>query len=93
VSKSVESTVEIDMEKVTVTNPRLTLQNNICYSFSGFDNKGYFKDIEKRYSETYEFYKWIRENYWGLCIPIFPPKKIIGNKDAAFIEERRQMLE
>lgn len=50
---------EVDFDMIKVTKPRKTLQNNITYSFSGYDKKGFFKNIEKRYSETYEFYKWI----------------------------------
>ena len=80
---------EFDIDDVKVFNPKMTSQGHMSYTFNGFDKSGGFRNVDKRYSELLDFYQWVKERYQGLLIPMFPPKKMFGNKDSRFVEERR----
>lgn len=82
-----------DLDDVKVFNPKMTSQGHMTYTFNGFDKAGGFRNVDKRYSEFFDFYQWIKDRYQGLFVPVFPPKKMFGNKDAKFIEERRTHLQ
>ena len=54
---------------------------------------GYFKNIERRYSDFHTFHDMISERYKGIYIPFLPPKKTFGKNDEKFIEKRRLGLQ
>jgi len=44
------------------------------------------------YHDFYALRDLLLLRFRGLYIPILPPKKMLNNKDASFIEERRYLL-
>ncbi|XP_047370640.1 sorting nexin-29 isoform X4 [Vespa velutina] len=50
-------------------------------------------NIYRRYAQFYEFHKELIKHDAIVTAYEFPPKKTIGNKDAKFVEERRQKLQ
>ena len=48
--------------------------------------------VERRYSSFAELHQQLVNNH-GIAKDILPPKKLIGNKDPAFIEKRRMDLQ
>ena len=54
----------------------------------------HIKKVQKRYSQLREFDDYIRPLYKGnRFLQPFPPKKIFGNKDKAFLDERAEQLQ
>jgi PX domain len=49
--------------------------------------------VRRRYSD----FDWLRDllvaRYHGICVPLMPEKRVVGNQGKAFIEERMQGLE
>ena len=50
---------------------------------------GYFKNIERRYSDFFTLHELISERYRGIYVPYLPPKKTFGKNDEKFVEKRR----
>lgn len=50
------------------------------------------KGVLKRYSDFYALRCKLVERWPGIFIPNIPPKKIVGNKDNMFVENRCRML-
>ncbi|XP_012530220.1 sorting nexin-29 isoform X2 [Monomorium pharaonis] len=50
-------------------------------------------NIYRRYAQFYALYKELKKHDTIVTTFEFPPKKTIGNKDAKFVEERRQKLQ
>ncbi|XP_024946729.1 sorting nexin-29 isoform X2 [Cephus cinctus] len=50
-------------------------------------------NIYRRYAQFYALYKELKKHDAIVTTFEFPPKKTIGNKDAKFVEERRQKLQ
>ncbi|XP_031831363.1 sorting nexin-29 isoform X2 [Nomia melanderi] len=50
-------------------------------------------NIYRRYAQFYAFYRELKKHDAIVTNFDFPPKKTIGNKDAKFVEERRQKLQ
>ncbi|KAH0954016.1 hypothetical protein HN011_007055 [Eciton burchellii] len=50
-------------------------------------------NIYRRYAQFYAFYRELKKHDAVVRTFEFPPKKTIGNKDAKFVEERRQKLQ
>lgn len=59
---------------------------------SGVDADGPFEEA-RRFSEFYALYVTLTARWPGVYIPAIPEKKLVGNKDDKFVEERRAMLE
>ena len=58
------------------------------------DTTVYIKKIQRRYSALREFDEQIRPLYKGnRFLHPFPPKKLFGNKDKAFLDERAIQLQ
>lgn len=49
--------------------------------------------VERRYSEFIWLHEWLVKLFPGIFIPPIPPKKVIGNKEAGFVAERREDLQ
>ena len=76
-----------------VSDPKANPSGTFFYKIQGYDAKGYFINVLKRYNDFYELHDWLSFRFEGLYIPEIPPKKAIGNKDSKFVEERRLLLE
>lgn len=64
----------------------------MAYLIVGRDRFGTFEG-KRRYNEFYLIRNALTVNWPGIYIPSVPEKKAIGNKDIAFILERRYYLE
>jgi hypothetical protein len=49
--------------------------------------------VERRYSEFIWLHDWLVKLFPGIFIPPIPPKKVLGNKEAGFVAERREDLQ
>jgi hypothetical protein len=74
-----------------VFNP-VKVSGHIKYTVSGVDADGPFEEA-RRFSEFYALYEALTARWPGVYIPAIPEKKLVGNKDDKFVEERRAMLE
>lgn len=50
-------------------------------------------NIYRRYAQFYTLYRELKKHDAVVTTFEFPPKKTLGNKDAKFVEERRQKLQ
>ncbi|XP_054267028.1 sorting nexin-29 isoform X2 [Macrosteles quadrilineatus] len=50
-------------------------------------------NVYRRYAQFYLLHKTLKKQYPVIGTFFFPPKKTLGNKDAKFVEERRQKLQ
>lgn len=50
-------------------------------------------NVYRRYAQFYVLHQNLKKQYPVIATFLFPPKKTIGNKDAKFVEERRQKLQ
>jgi sorting nexin-1/2 len=53
---------------------------------------GYFEDV-RRFSDFFALKNSLSQRWPGIFIPALPEKKMVGNKDEKFVEERRNLLE
>lgn len=58
----------------------------------GVDGDGPFEE-QRRFKEFYALKNSLASRWPGVYIPAIPEKKLVGNNDDKFIEERRNMLE
>ena len=65
---------------------------HIKYTVSGVDVDGPFEEA-RRYSEFFALRDVLAQRWPGVYIPAIPEKKLMGNKDDKFVEERRALLE
>jgi sorting nexin-1/2 len=63
----------------------------ILYRVNGTDREGKF-EIWRRYSDFEVLRQTLVERFPGLYVPPIPKKKAIGNKNAAFLDERCFLL-
>ena len=75
----------------TIINPSMK-NGHIEYSCSGVDEQGSWQG-DRRYNEFFKLVEQLEKRWPGIPIPTLPPKKVIGNKDVKFINERRFYLE
>ena len=75
----------------SVTNP-MKVSGHIKYKVSGIDSEGHFEEA-RRYNEFFILRNGLIQRWPGIYIPSIPEKKMIGNKDEQFVEERRNLLE
>lgn len=59
---------------------------------TGVDDEGDFNDV-RRFREFYALGDVLRIRWPGCYIPSIPEKKMTGNKEENFVEERRVLLE
>lgn len=74
-----------------VFNP-IKVSGHIKYTVSGVDADGPFEET-RRFSEFYALREALAQRWPGVYIPAIPEKKMMGNKDDKFVEERRALLE
>lgn len=72
-------------------NP-VKISGHIKYTVSAIDSDGPFEE-SRRYSEFYALREALAQRWPGVYIPAIPEKKLMGNKDDKFVEERRCLLE
>jgi hypothetical protein len=74
-----------------VISPQMK-SGHIEYTCKGVDDKGPWEG-DRRYNEFFKLVEQLEKRWPGIPIPSLPPKKVIGNKDAKFINERKYYLE
>lgn len=72
-------------------NP-VKVSGHIKYTVSAIDQDGPFEE-SRRYSEFFALREALAARWPGVYIPAIPEKKLMGNKDDKFVEERRSLLE
>jgi hypothetical protein len=80
---------------VSVSNPiekKSALSSFTVYTVKGSDRDGEFEH-EKRYSDFDHTRAVLAARWPGCFVPPLPKKKVIGNSDVSFVEERRRGLE
>ena len=65
---------------------------HIVYDCTGVDLQGGW-ECKRRYNEFHALHEALLRRWPGIVIPLVPPKKAVGNKGAAFVQERRFYLE
>lgn len=75
----------------SVTKP-VKVAGHIRYTVTGVDSDGPFEE-SRRYKEFYALRQTLAQRWPGIYIPAIPEKKLVGNNDDAFLEERRHLLE
>ena len=68
------------------------MSGHIKYTVSGVDQDGPFEEA-RRFSEFFALKEALTARWPGVYIPAIPEKKVMGNKDDKFVEERRALLE
>ena len=79
------------VQKFTVTEP-VKAGNHIKYTVTGIDDEGEFKE-QRRFREFNALSIVLRHRWPGCYVPAIPDKKLTGNNDPTFIEDRRQLLD
>lgn len=72
-------------------NP-IKVSGHIKYKVTGVDSEGPFEEA-RRFKEFYALRNVLSQRWPGIYIPALPEKKLVGNKDDKFVEERRSLLE
>ena len=72
-------------------NP-IKVGGHIRYTVSGLDSDGSFEE-SRRYKEFFALRTTLAQRWPGIYIPAIPEKKLVGNNDDGFLEERRHLLE
>ena len=76
----------------TVRNPTLVNGSYVAYKIVGRDRFGTFEG-RRRFNEFFLIRQALVQHWPGIYVPAVPAKKAIGNKELAFIMERRYYLE
>lgn len=79
------------VQKFTVTDP-VKVGGHTKYTVTGIDDEGEFKE-SRRFREFHALSIVLRTRWPGCYVPAIPEKKMVGNNDSQFIEDRRQLLE
>ena len=79
------------IKSFTVKNPIKT-NGHIRYTVTGIDAEGNFEE-SRRYKEFFALRATLALRWPGIYIPAMPEKKLVGNSDDTFVEERRSLLE
>jgi hypothetical protein len=75
-----------------VTDPQLDLAGGFTtYLISGSDKLGAF-EVRRRFNDFYVLREGLKKKWPGCYIPPVPSKKITGNKEDKFVEDRRRFL-
>lgn len=84
---------EVDprVKSFSVTNPVKT-GGHIKYTVTGVDEDGHFEDV-RRFRDFFALKNGLTQRWPGIYIPALPEKKLVGNNDDKFVEERRNLLE
>ncbi|CDW91301.1 px domain containing protein [Stylonychia lemnae] len=83
--------VDPKVKKFTVQNPT-KIGGHIKYAVTGVDGEGDFEDV-RRFSQFFALKNALQQRWPGIYIPALPEKKLVGNNEVKFVEERRNLLE
>jgi sorting nexin-1/2 len=70
----------------------MKIGGHIKYTVTGVDGDGEFQEV-RRFSQFFALKHALSSRWPGVYIPSLPEKKLVGNNDDKFIEERRCLLE
>jgi hypothetical protein len=90
-AEAVEEPEDPRVQKFTVLNP-VKIGGHIKYSVSGVDDEGDFTDV-RRFREFHALGQVLRTRWPGCYVPSIPEKKVVGQNNEQFVEERRVLLE
>lgn len=66
--------------------------SHTTYTIAGIDDEGPFEGA-RRYNDFHALRDHLARNWPGVYIPPIPPKKMTGNKDESFVEDRAMFLD
>lgn len=66
--------------------------SHVSYTVKGYDNEGTFEGA-RRYNDFFKLRHSLLSRMPGVYVPPVPPKKMIGNKNEQFLEERKYFLQ
>ena len=70
----------------------IKLGSVVKYNVTGIDSEGKF-EVQRRYKEFDALRLTLLDRWPGCYVPSIPEKQIVGDKEDAFIEQRRLLLE
>jgi sorting nexin-1/2 len=79
-----------DLSGYSVSDP--TKGSHTTYTVRGVDMEGPFEG-SRRYNDFFALRNALVLNWPGLYVPPIPPKKMTGNKDNTFVEDRLIFLD
>ena len=84
----------IDPAKIEMFNvgQPMKMGGHVKYKVVGVDGMRNFEEM-RRYKEFFTLRNTLVQRWPGVYIPMIPEKKLIGNKDSKFLDERRNLLE
>ena len=91
IEEPIKEEVDPKTKMFKVSNP-VKVAGHIRYTVSGVDSEGPFEEA-RRFSQFFALKNALQQRWPGIYIPALPEKKLVGNKDDKFIEERRSLLE
>ena len=80
------------ISNVEVSVPTSEIVENATYYIIIVKFNNLFWNVRRRYSEFFQLHAQLMTNH-GIAKDLLPGKKLIGNKDAMFIDKRRNELE
>ncbi|CAG9315762.1 unnamed protein product [Blepharisma stoltei] len=83
-----------DNVSISIFNPTIKegFRKYVIYTISGLDLQGTF-EAYRRYKDFIRLRTLLVQHWPGCFIPHIPPKKMLGNLQSNFIEQRRKLLE
>lgn len=87
----IKEEVDPRIKLFSVSNP-VKSGGHIKYSVSGVDMDGPFDEV-RRYRDFFALKNGLTQRWPGIFIPALPEKKLVGNNDDKFVEERTNLLE
>ena len=91
IDESEENQEDPRIKQFTVSSP-VKIGGHIKYTVTGVDGDGPFEEV-RRFSQFFALKHALSSRWPGVYIPSLPEKKLVGNNDDKFIEERRSLLE
>lgn len=84
---------EVDprVKQFSVSNP-VKQSGHIKYTVTGVDSEGAFEEV-RRFRDFFALKNALMQRWPGIYIPALPEKKLVGNNDDKFVEERRNLLQ
>ena len=74
------------------TSGMIKVGSVIKYTVIGVDSEGKF-EVQRRYKEFDALRLALQERWPGCYVPAIPEKSVMGDKEEAFVEQRRSLLE
>jgi len=70
----------------------ISMGSVIKYTVTGIDSEGKF-EVQRRYKEFDALHLALLDRWPGCYVPAIPEKQVTGDKEDAFVEQRRSLLE